>query len=179
MVVKPRKDSGDGEKLKSAAKFWHRNRESSLDPAHAKRVWSRLERDVFPSLGDMPLQDISPPDVLRVIRKIEERGALDISRRAKQSIGQIFQFGIASGLCENDPTAHLRGALKPRPRVKHMAKLPLAQLPELVKKIDRYSDANPVVLSVIADRLCQEEDQWSRFEPSKSMAFLHRKDGLF
>lgn len=39
--------------------------------------------------------------------------------------------------------------------------------------------ANPVVLSVIADRLCQEEDQWSRFEPSKSMAFLHRKDRLF
>ena len=97
MVVKPRKDSGDGETLKSAAKLWHRNRESSLDPAHAKRVWSRLERDVFPSLGDMPLQDISPPDVLRVIRKIEERGALDISRRAKQSPGSNPSWGKAGG----------------------------------------------------------------------------------
>ncbi|MGB7419831.1 MAG: integrase core domain-containing protein [Erythrobacter sp.] len=140
MVVRPGRDSRDGETLRSAATLWHRNHESSLDPAHAKRVWSRLERDVFPSLGDMLLQDVSPPDVLKVIRKIEDRGAPDISRRAKQSIGQIYQFAIASGICSSDPTAHLRGALKPRPRVKHMANLPLAQLPELVSKIDHYSE---------------------------------------
>ncbi len=140
MIVRPGKGSRDGETLRSAATLWHRNRECSLDPAHAKRVWARLERDVFPSLGHMMLEDISPPDVLRVIRKIEDRGALDISRRAKQSIGQIYQFAIASGICSSDPTAHLRGALKPRPRVKHMAKLPLAQLPELVSKIILYSE---------------------------------------
>lgn len=138
MIAKLEKHSLDGQTLRNAAESWHRNREISLDPAHAKRVWSRLERDVFPLLGDMLLQDITPPDVLKVIRRIEDRGALDISRRAKQSIGQIFQFSIASGVCTIDPTAHLRGALKPRPRVKHMPKLPLAELPELVSKIDGY-----------------------------------------
>ncbi|MEE4208228.1 MAG: tyrosine-type recombinase/integrase, partial [Parvularcula sp.] len=140
MFVRLGQDARDGETLKSAATLWHRNRECSLDPAHAKRVWSRLERDVFPTLGHMMLEDISPPVVLSVIRKIEDRGALDISRRAKQSIGQIYQFAIASGMCSSDPTAHLRGALKPRPRVKHMAKLPLAQLPELVSRIYHYSE---------------------------------------
>jgi integrase len=75
---------------------------------------------VFPEIGQKPIDEITPPIVLEMIRKIEERGALDISRRAKQGVGQVFQFAIACGLATSDPTAHLRGALKPRPRVKHI-----------------------------------------------------------
>lgn len=140
MVHKPGRDFDDGKTFKTVASMWHNNRASSLDPAHAERVWSRLERDVFPQLGDLMMHEITPPEVLKIIRKIEERGALDVSRRAKQGIGQIFQFAIASGLCSTDPTSHLRGALKPRPRVKHMSKMPLADLPELLSKIDRYQE---------------------------------------
>lgn len=138
MVHKPDQDLEIANTFRVVATMWHQNRESSLDPGHAERVWSRLERDVLPWLGDRMMHEITPPEVLQVIRKIEERGALDVSRRAKQGIGQVFQFAIASGLCGSDPTAHLRGALKPRPRTRHMAKLPLVQLPELLSKIDRY-----------------------------------------
>jgi integrase len=140
MVHKPGRDFEGERTFRAVAKMWHKNRESSLDTAHATRVWSRLERDVLPVLGDLMMHEISPPKVLEVIRTIEHRGALDISRRAKQGIGQIFQFAIASGMCDTDPTAHLRGALKPRPRVQHMAKLPLPQIPELLFKIDRYQE---------------------------------------
>lgn len=108
----------------AVAERWHENRKSALDPAHADRVWSRMERDVFPALGKMLIHQISAPEVLEMIRKIEARGALDISRRAKQGVGQVFQFAIACGLAASDPTVHLRGALKPRPRVKHMGRLP-------------------------------------------------------
>ena len=125
------------------AKRWHKNRASSLDPAHAARVWSRLERDVLPVLGDMHIERISPPDVLAMIRKIEERGALDISRRAKQCVGQVFQFAIASGWATTDPTTHLRGALKPKPRVQHMPRLPTADLPHFLAKLHRYTEENP------------------------------------
>ena len=116
----------------SVAQRWHENRESSLDAAHSQRVWSRLERDVFPALGSKMMHEITPPDVLEMIRKIEARGALDISRRAKQGVGQIFQFAIACGLVSSDPTTHLRGALKPRPRVKHMSRLPLTEMPQFL-----------------------------------------------
>jgi integrase len=75
-------------KFLSVAQRWHENRESSLDAAHSQRVWSRLERDVFPALGSKMMHEITPPDVLEMIRKIEARGALDISRRAKQGVGQ-------------------------------------------------------------------------------------------
>lgn len=140
IVHKPDHDFDAEKTFKLVATMWHHNRKNSLDSAHATRVWARLERDVLPVLGDRMMHEITPPEVLAIIRKIESRGALDISRRAKQSIGQVFQFAIASGMCESDPTTHLRSALKPRPRVRHMARLPLAQIPELLAKIDRYRD---------------------------------------
>ena len=140
MVHKPGRDYSAEKTFRVVATNWHNNRLDSIKPAHAKRVWSRLERDVLPALGDLLLTEITPPIVLSVIKKIEERGALDISRRAKQCIGQVFQFAIASGLCELDPTANLGGALKPKPRVKHMAKVLTSELPELLRKIEGYED---------------------------------------
>lgn len=137
-VHKPGRDFAEEKTFRVVATAWHENRIASLTPAHAKRVWSRLERDVFPVLGDLQLDEITPPIVLSVLRKIEERGALDICRRAKQCIGQVFQFAIANGICETDPTANLNADLKPRPPVQHMAKLPVNELPVLMGKIDRY-----------------------------------------
>ncbi|WP_295525712.1 integrase arm-type DNA-binding domain-containing protein [Novosphingobium sp. Chol11] len=137
------KDDGKTEAattFEKVAERWHANRKSALDPAHAERVWSRLERDVFPLLGERPIREITAPEVLEMIRKIEARGALDISRRAKQGVGQVFQFAIACGLATSDPTAHLRGALKPKPRVKHMSRLPLSELATFLEKLKGYQE---------------------------------------
>lgn len=132
--------SENGDTFYMVAKRWHENRQSALNPAHAERVWSRMERDVFPSLGQKPIHEITAPEVLDMIRRIETRGALDISRRAKQGVGQVFQFAIACGLASSDPTAHLSGALKPRPRVKHMSRLPLVEIPAFLEKLRAYQE---------------------------------------
>ena len=140
MKAKGEVTSESGETFYMVAKRWHENRQSALNPAHAERVWSRMERDVFPSLGQRLIHEITAPEVLEMIRKIEIRGALDISRRAKQGIGQVFQFAIACGLASSDPTAHLSGALKPRPRVKHMSRLPLDEVPAFLEKLRAYQE---------------------------------------
>lgn len=82
------------------------------------------------------LTEITPPIVLGVIKKVNERGALDISRRAKHCIGQVLQFAIASGHYELDPTINLEGVPKPKPRVKDMAEVLNSELPRLLCKID-------------------------------------------
>ena len=140
MKAKGEVTSENGDTFYMVAKRWHENRQSALNPAHAERVWSRMERDVFPSLGQRLIHEITAPEVLEMIRKIEIRGALDISRRAKQGVGQVFQFAIACGLASSDPTAHLSGALKPRPRVKHMSRLPLVEIPAFLEKLRAYQE---------------------------------------
>ena len=140
MKAKGEVTSENGDTFYMVAKRWHENRQSALNPAHAERVWSRMERDVFPFLGQRLIHEITAPEVLEMIRKIEIRGALDISRRAKQGVGQVFQFAIACGLASSDPTAHLSGALKPRPRVKHMSRLPLDEVPAFLEKLRAYQE---------------------------------------
>lgn len=120
------------------ARAWHANRAESLDTAHANRVIRRMERDAFPALGARPIDEIDAPEILEVIRVVEARGALDISRRLKQSISQVFRFAIASGWATTDPAVSLNDALKPKPKVRHMAKVALAELPALVSAIRTY-----------------------------------------
>lgn len=51
MVHKPGRDFEEAKTFRAIATMWHENRASSLNPAHAKRVWSRMEQDVLPVLG--------------------------------------------------------------------------------------------------------------------------------
>lgn len=162
MRNKAEASAGDTNTFLKLAERWHENRKSALDPAHADRVWSRLQRDVFPIIGEKLIHEITAPDVLEMIRKIEARGALDISRRAKQGVGQVFQFAIACGLAANDPTSHLRGALKPRPRVKHMSRLPLSELPTFLEKLRAYQEEGERRSSVTRDAVLFALLTWVR-----------------
>ena len=85
-----------------------------------------------------PIKAIVRETGLEIIRRIETRGAQDISRRAKRGLGQVFRFAIACRLASSDPTANLRGALKPRPRLKQMNRLPLVELPASIEKLRGY-----------------------------------------
>ncbi|MES2496255.1 MAG: integrase arm-type DNA-binding domain-containing protein [Pseudomonadota bacterium] len=138
MVERRRRKRREGETFEQIARTWHSRREASLDPAHAARVLSRMERDVFPIIGQARISDIKPSDVLDVVREVELRGAIDVSRRLKQGISQVFRFAVASDLVEHDPTVNLRGALMPKPRVRHMPRVPLSEFPRLIKSIRNY-----------------------------------------
>lgn len=120
------------------ARAWHANRIEGLNPAHASRIISRMERDVFPVIGKRPIVEIDAPEILEMIRIVEARGAIDVSRRLKQGVSQVFRFAIASGWAAVDPTLSLNDALKPKPPVKHMPRVPLAEFPELVLAIMAY-----------------------------------------
>lgn len=93
-------------------------------PTWAENHWTKVERmmtrDLFPYLGNRPLNEITPPELLAVLRKIESRGALESAKRTKQISGQIFRYGVATGRCERDPSQDLAGALA-NPVKKHFA----------------------------------------------------------
>jgi integrase len=88
---------------------------SKQKPIWAENHWSKvermMERDLFPYLGNRALSEITPPELLAVLRKIESRGALESAKRTKQIAGQIFRYGVATGRCDRDPAQDLTGAL--------------------------------------------------------------------
>jgi integrase len=112
-----------------------------IDPkaeSHKKRVYARFENDIFPYLGSRPIAEITPMELLGVIKKIEDRGAGDTAHRTLGSCGQVFRFGIATGRCERDITADLRGSLKPVEEQHFAAVTTPEEIGGILRAIDVY-----------------------------------------
>lgn len=106
--------------------------------AHGDRIIRRLERNVFPSIGDRPIADLSAPDLLAVIRKIETRGALETAHRTLGTCGQVFGYAVATGRAERDLSGDLRGALPPTKSEHFAAVTDPKHIGELLRAIDGY-----------------------------------------
>lgn len=107
--------------FESVAREWHATVHSAKVCAkHANRTLVRFEQDVFPWLGARPIASIEAPELLAVLRKIEARGAIETTHRAKYACGQVFRYAVATGQCTRDPAADLRDALRPAP-TRHLA----------------------------------------------------------
>lgn len=119
------------------AREWYAHWQSSVTPRHASYTINRLEKDVFPILGEKPISEITAPQILQVLRKVEARNAVEIAHRLKQAVGQVFRFGVHSGRLESDPTRDLAGALKNRPQG-HYPSIPIDDLPELLKAMQDH-----------------------------------------
>ncbi len=149
--------------FEAAARAWHDNRAASLDAGHASRLLARLERDAFPAFGKTDLRHVTSADVLAMVRVVEARGALDVSRRLKQHVSQIYRFAIPQGWADQDPAAVLTDLLKPKPRVRHMRRVGLEELPALVRAIDQYDgDETPKRRAVTRAALMFTLLTWAR-----------------
>jgi integrase len=127
--------------FEAVAREWFEKRRHEWAPNFADMVLDRLERLILPELAKRPIADITPPEVLAMLRLTEGKGALDLARRLMQMCAQIFMYAIATGRAERNPVSDLRGALK-TPVVKHRAYLKEAELPAYLKKLEAY-DGHP------------------------------------
>ncbi|WP_345840556.1 tyrosine-type recombinase/integrase [Sphingomonas oligophenolica] len=95
------------------AREWHENAKSQWAKIHAADIIRSLERDVFPSIGGLPIAQLTPPLVLGVLREIEARGSIETAKRIRQRISAVFVYGIAQGIVQSDPAEKLGAVLKP------------------------------------------------------------------
>ena len=95
------------------ARDWFENAKPTWALVHAHDVIRSLERDVFPTIGALPIGELTAPLVLAVLREIESRGAIETAKRVRQRISGVFVFAIAKGLTQVDPAERLGAVLKP------------------------------------------------------------------
>ncbi|MEX3763697.1 tyrosine-type recombinase/integrase [Paraburkholderia phenoliruptrix] len=91
---------------------WFEKQKKGWEDNHAEKVIRRFERDVFPWIGKRPIADITPVELLAVLRRIESR-VVETAHRAKQTCGQVFRYAVATGRAARDITVDLKGALEP------------------------------------------------------------------
>jgi len=120
------------------AREFHATKSPEWSGPHAARWLERMTKDVFPWLGSIPLPEISAPMLLKTLRRVEARGVRETVHAIHQGCGQVFRYGIATGRCERNPAADLRGALQPV-LVKNMAAIvEPAQAGDLMRAIAGY-----------------------------------------
>ena len=112
----------DTHSFEYVAREWHSKHKPNWTESHAKKLIDRLDKDVFPWVGQRPINEINPPELLTVLRQVESRGALDTAHRIMQTCGQVFRYAVATGRAERDPSVDLKGALPPAKK-SHLASL--------------------------------------------------------
>ena len=92
----------------------------------------------MPTLGDIPVSEIRPLDVLEVLQWVEERGKYETARRLRSTIGSVCRYAIVTARAQQDPTSVLRGAIT-TPKVKSYAAITdPAKFGELLRSIDQF-----------------------------------------
>jgi integrase len=94
---------------------------------------------LFPYIGDRPVRQLTAPDILGVLRRIEVRGKHETAHRTRQRVSQVMRYGIATGRAESDPTRDLRGALTPVVSRSHPAVTEPSRVGALLRAIDAYA----------------------------------------
>jgi len=121
------------------AREWFAKNKSSWVPGHADKIIRRLERDIFPWVGSKAIADLTAPQLLSAIRRIESRGALETAHRALQNCGQVFRYAVATGRASRDISADLRGALPPAKETHLAAITEPAKVAPLLRAFDSYT----------------------------------------
>lgn len=161
--------------FKATALEWYAMKLDSWSSHYAIRERRNLEKDLYPFLGTRDIAYVQPIELLAVVRRVEERGALDVAHRVLTTAGQVWRYAVATGRTPRDITADIRGALKPH-HGKHFAAITdPVKLGELIRVIRGYQ-GGPIVRAALqlAPMLFQRPGElraaeWAEFDLDGAM----------
>jgi integrase len=117
---------------------WLEKWRTTVEPAQHTKALARFEKNVFPWLGGRPIAEITAPEVLAVLRRVDERGARYTAHKVKSEISQTFRYAVATGRAERDPCPDLRGAIPPAKGENFAAITDPKEVGALLRAIDAF-----------------------------------------
>ncbi|EBR3161999.1 DUF4102 domain-containing protein [Salmonella enterica] len=126
----------NGHTFRQIAMNWH-GEHKRWSAHYANTIQRRLEMYVFPDIGDSPIDQITTEALLFTLRKVENRGFLEITARLKNYVTEIMRYAVKKQLLKSNPALDLDGEFTP-PETQHYPALPLEKLPELLSRTDNY-----------------------------------------
>ena len=125
--------------FEKVAELWLEHWRGNKSAHHAATTASRIRANVNPTLGNRPINEIEPMELVQLVKTIEARGAMDMAKRILQVTGMIFRYALAHGIARRNPAAEFRPSdiLKPNHQ-KNMARIDARELPALLRSIELY-----------------------------------------
>jgi integrase len=125
--------------FQKVADRWLEHWKGNKSVRHAATTKNRLRRNVYPILGNRPIGEIDPMELVRLATGIEARGVSDMAKRILQVAGMIFRYSVAHGFSKRNPAAEIKPSdiLKPTTKT-NMARIDAKELPALPRAIEVY-----------------------------------------
>lgn len=113
---------------------WFQLKSKSVTEDYAKDIWRSLEKDIFPTIGEIPVQALKARTIVETLEPIKARGALETVRRLVQRINEIMIFAVNTGLIDANPASGVGMAFE-RPKKQNMPTLRPEELPKLMRSL--------------------------------------------
>ena len=118
----------------TVAANWFTLKQASVTPDYANDIWRSLEKDVFPAIGEIPVQEIKARKLVEALEPIKARGALETVRRLVQRINEIMIYAVNTGLIDANPASGIGMAFE-KPKKLNMPTLRPEELPKLMRSL--------------------------------------------
>lgn len=160
--------------FQAVALEWHGTKVSRWSEGYASDIIEAFNKDIFPYIGQQPVNEIKPLVLLNVLRRMENRGATEKAKKVRQRCSEVFRYAIVTGRAEYNPAADLTSAMSGH-ESKHYPFLTAEELPDFFKALAGYTGSPLVVLAarlLILTGVRTGELRgafWSEFDPEKAV----------
>lgn len=124
--------------FEAIAREWHAKFTPKWTKEHGERILIRIEQNIFPWIGRRPITEVTAPELLSALRRVEARGAIETAHRILQICGQVFRYAIVTGRGQRDLSSDLRGALAPVKKKHHASITDPLEVAKLLRAIESY-----------------------------------------
>ncbi|HBN2490099.1 TPA: tyrosine-type recombinase/integrase [Klebsiella oxytoca] len=132
--------------FQAVALEWHGTKVSRWSEGYASDILEAFNKDIFPYIGQQPVNEIKPLLLLNVLRRMESRGATEKAKKVRQRCSEVFRYAIVTGRAEYNPAADLTSAMSGH-ESKHYPFLTVEELPDFFKALSGYTGSPLVVLA--------------------------------
>lgn len=122
------------------ARRWHENwiKIKHISDKHAQKTWQRLEKDVIPRIGHLPIKDIDRVTIVALSKAPVDRGSLDIASRVLDTVAGVFRFASNQGLITSDPCQSMKTSdFIPTTEVENMTRISTAEVPQFLFDLEK------------------------------------------
>ncbi|WP_316672904.1 phage integrase central domain-containing protein [uncultured Tolumonas sp.] len=133
--------------FEAVAREWIAKKGINWSPYYRSQIENFLTADMFPDLGKRPIRSVTAAHLLKILHRVEDRGASSVALLLRQWSSAIFRYAVATLRADSDPAAALIGAIH-RPKVKHHKPLSRQDIADLAKAIDEFGGYRTTVIAI-------------------------------
>jgi len=139
------RDNPDEISFKGMFLNWVNHKKDEWTPGYTEDTLQRANSYLLPTIGKMPIDEISSPDMLKLLLEIQEKGLLDTLQKVKGIANGVFSHSVGMGIITVNPVRDVPNDIFKKKPIKHHATITNPQeIGLLLNMLDKHIGSDEV-----------------------------------